>query len=159
MDPTGALRSFIEWVVRDRIYLRNYEATVERDHGDNHLDLRPDDARVAGTGLSRVPIRHGLPGVSVRVVVGSRVLLGFEGGDPQRPYASCWAPGSIESVSFDGGEAGVARQGDAVAVYWPPSLTFTGTITGAVTGTIAGSLTIGTQSPGVIQSGAPRVRA
>lgn len=157
MDPSAALKSFVEWVTRDRVYLANYPSTVERDHGDNHLDLRPDDERVAGTGLSRVPIRHGLPGVTCRVRVGSRVLLGFEAGDPRKPYAHCWDPGSIESVSFDGGEAAVARIGDAVAVYWPASVTIAGTITGV--GAMTGTMTIGTQSAGVIQSGAARVRA
>jgi hypothetical protein len=132
---------------------------VERDHGDGTLDLLPDDPRVRGTGLSRVPIRHGLPGVTVRVVTGSRVLLGFVEGDPRKPYASLWQPGSIEEVSFDGGTAGVARIGDIVVCSWPASLPFTGTLTGAVSGTITGTLTIATQSSGNIQTGAARVHA
>lgn len=159
MDPRAALERIVQFVTRQTLYCRSFEATVERDHGDNTLDLLPDDARVRGTGLSRVPIRHGLPGVTVRVVTGSRVLLGFVEADPRKPYASLWQPGSIEEVSFDGGEASIARVGDIVVCSWPASLAFTGTLAGPVSGTIAGTLTIGTQSSGTIQSGAARVRA
>lgn len=159
MDPREALDRIIRFVTRETLYLRSFECTVEIDHGDNTLDLLPDDARVRGTGLSRVPIRHGLPGVTVRVATGSRVLLGFVEGDPRKPFASLWQPGSIEEVSFDGGQASVARVGDIVVCTWPASLAFTGALTGPVSGTIAGTLTIGTQSSGTIQSGAARVRA
>jgi hypothetical protein len=159
MDPREALERIVRYVTRQTLYLHEFECTVERDHGDGTLDLLPDDLRVRGTGLSRVSIRHGLPGVTVRVVTGSRVLLGFVEGDPRRPYASLWQPGSIEEISFDGGDASVARLGDIVVCSWPSSLAFTGTLAGAVSGTIAGTLTIATQSSGTIQSGAQRVRA
>lgn len=159
MDPVASIRRLIQAVTRETLYLRDYECTVERDHGDGTLDLLPDDEKVRGTGLSRVPIRHGLPGVTVRVVTGSRVLLGFVEGDPRKPYASLWQPGSIEEISFDGGTASVARVGDIVVCSWPASVPFTGTLTGAVSGSIAGTMTITTQASGTIQSGAPRVLA
>jgi hypothetical protein len=156
MDPKSRLANFIRWVMRDTIYHGTYECTVERQHDDDSLDLLPDDERVRGTGLSRVELWHGLPGVRVKVVVGSRVLLAFRNGDPTKPYASLWQRGSIEEISFDGGQSPIARQGDAVAVYWPPSLTIVGAIpAGALTGTV----TIGTQSAGVIQTGATKVLA
>ena len=156
MDPKSSLANFIRWVMRDTLYHGTYECTVERQHDDDSLDLLPDDQRVRGTGLSRVELWHGLPGVRVKVVVGSRVLLAFRNGDPAKPYASLWRRGDIEEISFDGGGAPVARQGDAVAVYWPPSLSIVGAIpAGALTGTV----TIGTQSAGVIQSGASKVLA
>lgn len=159
MDPRAALERFVQWVTRDALYLRNFACTVERDHGDNHLDLLPDDERVRGTGLSRVPIRHGLPGVSVRVVTGSRVLLGFVAGDPGQPYASLWDPGSIEELAFDGGGASVARVGDIVVCSWPATLAVTGVVAAAPPGAFTGTLTIATQSSGTIQSGAARVKA
>jgi len=160
VEPRAALERIIRAVVgHDPLYLRNFECTVERDHGDQTLDLLPDDERVRGTGLSRVPIRHGLPGVSVRVVTGSRVLLGFADGDPRKPYASLWHRGSIEELAFDGGAASVARVGDVVVCSWPATVPFTGTLVGPVSGAITGTLTIGTQSSGTIQSGAARVKA
>lgn len=155
-DPRGAIEAFIRWVMRDVVFLGTYEATVERQHADGSLDLLPDDARVRGTGTSNVPLRHGLPGVDVRVVVGSRVLLGFVGGDRRRPYAALWAPGSIESISFDGGEASVARAGDSVTVFWPPSCPVVGTIGGLP---FTGTMTITSPSVGLIDAGAQRVRA
>lgn len=157
MDPRTRLSRFIRWVMRDTLYHGTYECTVERQHDDDTLDLLPDDERLRGTGLSRVEIWHGLPGVRVRVRIGARVLLAFRDGDPSKPYASLWQRGSIEEISFDGGQSPIARQGDAVAVYWPPSLTITGAIIPA--GELTGTVTIATQSAGIIQSGAQRVRA
>lgn len=156
MDPIEALRSFIRSVTADSVYLRNYSAVVQRQHSDLTLDLLPDNDAVRGTGLSNVPIRHGLPGVEVRVLVGSRVLLGYENGDPQRPYAHLWDPSAIEELRFDGGTAALARVGDVVVCSWPASVPCTGTIGGNA---FVGTMTIGTQSSGTIQSGAARVRA
>lgn len=157
-EPKGALSRFIRWVMRDTTYHASYPATVQSQSADDSLDLLPDDERVRGTGLSSVPIRHGLPGVRVRVAVGARVLLGFEAGDPRRPYAGLWEPGSIEEILFDGGTAPVARQGDAVQVFWPTPLTAGGSAT------IGGQAFVGTlivtgPSAGVIQTGAARVKA
>lgn len=156
------LREAIERIMRDVLaptrYHADYAASVEAQHDDDTLDLLPDDESIRGTGLSHVPIRHGLPGVRVRVVVGSRVLLRFEAGDPRRPYAALWEPGAIEEISFDGGQAPVARRGDSVAVYWPGILTVGpgSTINGQP---FAGTVIVSSQSAGIIQSGAPRVKA
>lgn len=156
MDIAESFRRAVRYVMRDTLYLAHYSATVERQHSDDSLDLMPDDVRVRGTGLSRVPIRHGLPGVRVLVVNGSRVLLGFENGDPSKPYASCWSASSIEAIMFDGGDKPVARVGDAVTIFWPPTLDFVGTLAGQP---FTGTMTIMTPSSGVIESGAPRVTA
>lgn len=155
----AALERIIESIFPERIYLRSYECSVERQADDGSLDLLPDDAVIRGLGLQGVPIYHGLPGVTVRVVPGARVLLQFVAGDPAKPYASLWRSGDIVDISFNGGTAPVARQGDAVAVYWPASVPVTGAVTGAVAGTFAGTLTIATQGAGIIQSGAERVKA
>jgi hypothetical protein len=156
MDPLAAIERVIEYVTRDRLYLRTFEAEVLRQADDGTLDLMPDDERVRGTGLQGVPIYHGLPGVTVRVVAGARVLLQFVSGDPSKPFASLWRSGDIEELSFNGGSAPIARQGDPVAVYWPASVPFTGTLAGQP---FVGTLTITTPGPGIIQEGADRVRA
>lgn len=157
MDLRETIERIVAAVLPERLYLRSYECTVEAQSADGSLDLLPDDERIRGTGLQGVPIYHGLPGVTVRVVTGARVLLQFVGGDPTKPYASLWRSGDIEEISFDGGSAPVARQGDPVAVYWPTSVPIAGTINGgALTGAF---LTIATQGSGVIQSGAARVKA
>jgi hypothetical protein len=155
VDARAAIERILEYVTRDRLYLRTFEATVERQASDGTLDLLPDDERIRGTGLQGVPIYHGLPGVTVTVVPGARVLLQFVAGDPTRPFASLWRSGDIEEISFNGGQAPVARQGDPVAVYWPV-VSVSGTAGGVQ---VAGVLAIGNQSAGIIQSGAARVKA
>lgn len=155
-EQKRALARFIRWVMRDTLYHVKYSATVERQHDDGTVDILPDSERVRGTGLSGVRIRHGIPGVDVRVKVGSSVLLGFEDGDPERPYVSLWERGSIDSISFDGGNRPIARQGDPVSVFWPPGAAVTGTISGLP---FTGTITLATTSPGVIDHGAENARA
>lgn len=77
-----------------------YPARVVSMGEDNTVDIKPDSARW-GAGLSMVKIKHGLPGVSVRVKPGARVLLGFEEGDSKRPYVALWEPGSLESLTIE----------------------------------------------------------
>lgn len=69
-------------------YLALYPAKVVSQNADKTLELIPDDTRFKG--IKSVPIRLGLPGCSVDVAGGSRVLLGFEAGDPSRPVATLW---------------------------------------------------------------------
>jgi hypothetical protein len=156
MDVRESLERFILAVTRKHLYLAQYECTVEAQHDDDTLDLLPDDERVRGTGCSRVEIKHGLPGVRVRVLTGSRVLLGFVGGEPSKPYASLWSSEAIESLGFNGGTSPVARVGDAVTCYWPASVPFVGTLSGSP---FSGTMTITSPSSGVIDSGAARVTA
>lgn len=100
----GSLERLIRWITRDTIYLTLYSATVIRQAADGTLDLLPDDLRIQSAGLQGVPIRHGLPGVTVTVPAGERVLLGFDSGDPARPYAALWHAGQVTSVQVGGSE-------------------------------------------------------
>ncbi|AZF88275.1 hypothetical protein [Meiothermus phage MMP7] len=79
-------------------YLALYPAKVLQDHGNMTLDLEPDDARLPL--LVRVPLRVFLPGAYVKVQVGSRVLLGFEGGNPAKPVAYLWEAGGTVIVEI-----------------------------------------------------------
>lgn len=124
----------VEAITRRVDYLAWYRAEVVGQNGDFSLELRPKDARVPP--LSKVPIRHGLPGYSVKVKKGALVLLGWEDGDPQRPVAALWESGVVEEVVFTAtgelalnaakvkltaaGAQPVARQGDLVATSTPP---------------------------------------
>ena len=146
----------VRLVRRETLYLGTYSAVVQQQNDDYTLDLLPDDERIRGNGLQRVPIRHGLPGVLVRVRQGATVTLGWENGDARRPFAAMWETSAIESIAFDGGTRPVARRGDPVDVYWPPLLTISGTL-GSVPFT--GSLTIVSTSPGIITGGKDNVLA
>lgn len=106
------LAAFVRWVMRDVTYHRLYSCSVQGQDAAGLLDLLPDDETIRGTGLSKVKIRHGLPGFTVKVPTGASVLLGFENGDPRKPYASLWDPGSVTSLTFDQGTKAVARVDD-----------------------------------------------
>jgi hypothetical protein len=69
-------------------YLALYPATVLKDYEDMHVDVQADDPRLGA--LTRVPIWLGLPGVSVKVAAGARVLVGFHQGDPELRYCDLW---------------------------------------------------------------------
>jgi hypothetical protein len=91
----GVVAGVIESVVGWRIdYGRLYPAKVIAQNGDGSLELYPDDELVRGSGISQVPIRHGLPGVTVKVNAGARVALFFENGDPKKPAVALWPDGS-----------------------------------------------------------------
>jgi hypothetical protein len=79
-------------------YALLYPSTVLKDHGDMHLDLRPD--HTALPDLVRVPLRLFLPGVYVKVRPGGRVLLGFEEASPTRPVAYLWEAGAVVVVDI-----------------------------------------------------------
>lgn len=106
-------------------HLALYPCTVASQADDGSLDLQPDDTVVRGSGFSGVPLKHGLPGWTASVPGGTRVLLGWEGGDPSRPYAALWNPGDVDELVFDGGDQAVAREGDSVDA---------GTLSGVVAG-------------------------
>jgi hypothetical protein len=131
---TDIVRGLIDRLVTPRLDpLAFYDATVAAMNDDGTVDIKTDVARF-GAGLSRVPIRHGLPGVSVRVARGARVRLGFAGGDVQQPFVALWDPGSLEELTVtastklllqspsvvvaqvEGNAKPVARLGDLVKV-------------------------------------------
>jgi hypothetical protein len=101
----SALERIVRWVMRDALYLGQYVCTVSAQNADGTLDLLPDDLRLRAQGLQSVPIRHGLPGVTVEVPSGERVLLGFSDGDPRQPYAALWHEGQVTKVRIGGTEA------------------------------------------------------
>lgn len=112
--PLDALRAIIEGLVGSRLdRLALYPARVVAQSADlTRLDLQPDDSRIPP--CAGVPIRHGIPGVTVTVASGSRVLLGYAAGDPMQPYAALWEAGSVTLVSVNGGAVKVARDGESV---------------------------------------------
>lgn len=87
--------AFIDAQVGNRIdYSRLYPCKVLKQGNDGSLELLPDAQKLRGNGLTRVPIRHGIPGLHVTVPSGGKVLLFFEAGDPKLPAATLWPDGS-----------------------------------------------------------------
>ena len=114
------LAAFIRWVTRDTRYHRSYACSVQGQDASGLLDLYPDDESIRGSGTSKVPIKHGLPGVKVKVSVGSRVMMNFENGDPRKPFASLWDNGGTQiEISVGASPLNNARQGDMIALTIP----------------------------------------
>jgi hypothetical protein len=108
----GAFEAFVRALVAPTLYYGQFPAQVVSQGADGSLDLKPDDQRIPE--MSGVPIRWGIPGFKAVVPAGTRVLVGFDGGDPRKRYAAVWDEGAITSVTFDNGVQAVARQGDLV---------------------------------------------
>jgi len=84
----GVFDRLLERVRREADFAKLWPAAVVSQAADKTLELTPDDERLRGVGgLNAVPIRHGIPGIAVVVSAGARVRVGFDGGDPKRPYA------------------------------------------------------------------------
>ncbi len=150
------LARFIRVVTAGTRYHAVYPCEVQGQADNGNLDLRPDDESMRGEGLQDVPVRHGLPGVTVRVPVGARVSLGFEEGNPRKPYAALWNAQSITSINFAGGDQPIARDGDSVVCYMPPGVAISGTLAGSP---FSGFITILTPMTGIITSGQDKVRS
>lgn len=154
-----ALRGFVLRVMAFVGYHPLFPARVAKQNADGTLELVPDAATLPG--LSKVPIRYGIPGVRVTVAANARVLLGFEGGDPRKPFAALWESGSVTKLEIDGteivlngGSAKVARVGDDVTI----DLSGT-TLTGTIAGSPATMTVTGGSASGTIASGADGVKA
>ena len=116
-DPANRLMAAIESIVRRTVrqvdYLALYPGRVVAQDGDGGpLDVELDEPRFA---LPRAIPYRTLAGVAVTVPAGARVLVGFEGGDPARPYAGLWELGDVTRLVIGGGTQGAARHGDAVS--------------------------------------------
>lgn len=95
-----ALTQFVLGSIPQLDFLALYTATVKAQNADLTLELVPDDSRIPS--LSKVSIRHGIPGMTVKVSPNARVLLGFDGGNPSKPYAALWESGSVTELVLDG---------------------------------------------------------
>jgi hypothetical protein len=113
---SSSLNRFLAGVRRSIDYSRPYPGRVSKQNGDGTLQVVPDDERVKGAGLDRVPYYVGLPGSTVKVNPGQRVLLAFEAGDPKRPFIGGWQGGAPKEITV-AGPTGLpaARQGDMTA--------------------------------------------
>lgn len=143
-------------------YLASYPGTVVTQGGSNSFDFQPDSKRVPG--VSGVPVRMGLPGVTLQLSLGQkpRCLLSFAEGDPAQPYLMLWEQPGLQSLTVDPNAtvnigpaaAAVGRVGDSVHVTIPA---------GSITLAVSGASAVGPSSPitlsGTIQAGSPKLNA
>ena len=103
------LLKIIRSAMRPIDYYALYRARLVAQSG-NKVDLQPDDSRLPP--MAGVSLRHGLPGVSVTVSPGAYLMVGWDGGDPRKPYAELWEGGETVSEIQIAGTTPVAREGD-----------------------------------------------
>jgi hypothetical protein len=136
-----------------------YPGRVVSQHANGTLEIQPDSALVGAHDF--VPLRVGLPGVTVKVPSGARVVLAFAEGDPRKPYAELVETAqaieiaiAAENIILNGGAASVARVGDRTSGH-VHDVTFALTSpNGPVTGTI-----VIVSATDAIAEGAPAVKA
>ncbi|MBV8929447.1 MAG: hypothetical protein JO152_10025 [Mycobacteriaceae bacterium] len=85
---TAAVESAVRHTTREVIYHALYPARVVQQRGDGTLEVELADPRMPH--MTGIPIRGSAPGEHVQVRNDARVLIGFEGGDPTKPYAAGW---------------------------------------------------------------------
>lgn len=92
-----ALQKIVRQMTRTIDFLAKIPAKVVSQNGDGSLELRPRNPR--WPGLSRIPIRYGVPGVRAKVKPGSYVDVEFEQGDPSQPIATVWSQESVAELT------------------------------------------------------------
>ena len=115
-------------------YLASYWCRVVAQNADGSLEIQPDDARIPG--LSNVPPRYGVPGVSAKVAAGCRVLLGFASGDPAQPFATVWDGAAPSEIIIGTGANEPVALGSSLRTELDALWTAITAHTHAVTGTL-----------------------
>ena len=131
----SALRKIVDQLDPDRKFRGTYEFRIVTVTG-NRLNLQPVRVSTGMPNLSRVFVRPGVPGVGAQYKLGSRVLVTFIDGDPGRPavgnFEDADGAGFLPDMLQLAGTAGampVARLGDQVTSFLPPTLPVVGTVT------------------------------
>jgi hypothetical protein len=110
----GMLEALVRRITRDTLYLGTFLCEVSKQSADGTLDLMPFDQRLRATGLQSVPLRHGWAGVKeMTVPPGELVMLAYDEGKPNKPYAALFNSGKVTKVVLDIGSLEV---GGTVAV-------------------------------------------
>lgn len=126
-------------------YLTLYDARVVAQASDgSRVDLQPLDPRLPGYG--GVPLKLGLPSAVAKVSAGAIVRLGWDRGNPARPYACLFDGGattvelqlSATTVKINNGTLGAARQTDQVTGTAGPYPIASGQIAGGSTSVLVG---------------------
>jgi len=138
IDTERGLQSAISTIAKQAIpgidYFALYDANVNSQSTDKTtVDVTPGDPRLPG--MQRVPLRHGVPGLSAQVVPGSKLRIGWDRGNPQLPFAALW----------DGGETvlslSIGSSADNVLTKTDMTNLISAIVTMASTGNSGGPLT------------------
>lgn len=98
----GAVQALVRQEVAPLDFYAFYDAKIVKQSTDgNTVDLQPSDSRLPG--LSNVALRNGVAGTVCKVSPGAFVRLGWDNGDPTKPYAQTWGGGeTVTSIAMAG---------------------------------------------------------
>lgn len=150
---TAAFDAMVKRSTRRMDYLAVYPGRVVQQNADGTLDVVADAPDVH---LPRAIRYRTLPGLTFTVPAGTRVAVGFEGGDPAKPYAGLWELGDVTRLVLADGTHPAARQGHAVS----PGATMTAWMSAVMTKLNTGSGTVPTPPTtiGTIAEGSDELR-
>lgn len=106
----AALRRLITGTTAALDYGAHYSGQVAKQNDDGTLDVKCDDARLPG--FQHVRVKWGAPGVIAKLKANAPCTIGWENGDPTRPYVSGFAPDAFDEVWL----AGATASGNFVAL-------------------------------------------
>lgn len=143
----AAWRALADQFDPDRKFRGTFEFRIVTQSG-NRLNLQPIRVSTGMPNLQRVYVRPGVPGVTAQYALGSRVIVTFIDADPGRPavvgFEDTDGAGFLPTMLQLAGAGGmpVARLGDQVTSFLPPTLAIVGSVTisgspSPFTGTIA----------------------
>jgi hypothetical protein len=114
---TDAIKRLLAAVLPDFDLYALHPATV-LNAAPNEVDVRFDNSRLPE--LTSVPVRAFAPEVQILVAAQTRVLVGFEGGDRNKPVALLWGAGNFTALSIGSGNTQpVARVTDSTRGFIP----------------------------------------
>lgn len=154
----AALRAILQQLFPNIKFAGLYEYRIVTQDGER-LNLQPVRVSLGMPTLSRVMVRPGLPGCKAQHSLGSRVVVGFVNADATKPVVVSFE--DAESSGFvpplldlAGGGPAVARTGDQVQVFLPPTLPVVGTVSGSP---FTGTITVSNPITGQVTGGSAKV--
>lgn len=179
-NPMDRILEPIRAIIREEVaklsYFGTWEYAVVAVNDDGTVNANATDSTAPFPSLNNLPIRSGPEGATGTPTAGNLCYVRFINGDPARPVV-VGNQSLVETVTVDatetvqvgpsvsnavvlaGGDAPIARDGDAVTVYFPKTPTpVTGMVISAP-GTFVGTITFLLPAVGVITTGNPRVVA
>lgn len=168
----GALAFLARAALSEVDYLGQHRATVVSQNADGTCEVKPDDPRIPPT--SKVPVRYGAPGQSVKLAAGARAIVSFERrldaqNQPEfRLVVVGWEAGEVDELEFKAAttrirsgvvELGVGASRSAAAVgdfaQFGGALPLQGVATFGVPGGPATPVVAGTPFPVLLQFPVP----
>lgn len=162
----SAWKALIDQLLPQLPYLGCYEYRVVTQNS-NRLNLQPVKVSTGMPDLANVMMRPGVAGANMQPALGSRVLVGFVNADPafpvvlafEDPDGSGFMPLTLTfeastAIALLTGGSPVARVGDQVMSFLPPTLPVVGTVSGSL---FAGTITVTNPITGMITQGSAKV--